>query len=116
MGLEPGKIHIATMNSEPSPDLDVADATDYGRLHREILRGIFGPSRELNVVGVKNSADQAISDTLSGDSEFGFVMRPISTELAWSVIKEGKLLPIKSTYFHPKISSGLVIQNLDGDL
>jgi uncharacterized protein (DUF1015 family) len=115
-GLEPGKIHIATMKSDPSPDLDVADATDYGRLHREILRGIFGPSRELHVVGVKNSADLAISDALDGESEFGFVMRPISTELAESVIKHGKLLPIKSTYFHPKISSGLVIQNLDGDL
>ena len=116
VGLEPGKIHIATMKSAPSSDLDVADATDYGRLHREILRGIFGPSRELHVVGVKNSADQAISDTLNGESEFGFIMRPISTDLAESVISQGKLLPIKSTYFHPKISSGLVIQNLEGDL
>lgn len=116
VGLEPGKIHIATMKSESSPDLDIADATDYGRLHREILRGIFGSSRELNVVGVKNSADQAIGDALNGVSEFGFVMRPISTEMAESVIRQGKLLPIKSTYFHPKISSGLVIQNLDGDL
>lgn len=116
VGFEPGKIHIATMKADPSPDLDVADATDYGRLHIEILRGIFGPSRELHAVGVKNSADQAINDTLDGKSDFGFVMRPISTELAESVIKQGQLLPIKSTYFHPKISSGLVIQNLDGDL
>ncbi|MCH8221815.1 MAG: DUF1015 family protein, partial [Chloroflexi bacterium] len=115
-GYEPGKFHVATMISAPPGGADIADATDYGRLHGEILRGIFGPSRELYVVGVKHSAEQAVCDVIDCESQFGFVMRPIPQDMAEDVILQGKLLPMKSTYFHPKLSAGLVIQSLEGEL
>lgn len=115
-GYEPGKFHVATMKSGPPRGAGIAESTDYGRLHGEILRGIFGPSRELYVVGVKHSSEQAVCDVIDGESQFGFVMRPIPQYMAEEVILEGKLLPVKSTYFHPKLSAGLVIQSLEGEL
>ena len=53
---------------------------------------------------------------IDGESQFGFVMRPIPQDMAEDVILQGKLLPVKSTYFHPKLSAGLVIQSLEGEL
>jgi uncharacterized protein (DUF1015 family) len=115
-GLEDGKFHIATMKRGAAPGTGPADLTDYGRLHQEIFNGIFGPTRELHAVNVKNSADQAVKDVVLGQSQMGFVMRAVPLGIAESVITKEELLPVKSTYFHPKPSAGLVIQSLEGEL
>lgn len=111
-GLEPGAAHIAKLASPP-PSTDPVRTTDYERLHREIFEAVLDSERELGVVTVKRNAFQALSDLQSGVSQLAFIMRPVPQDLAEAVIREGKLLPVKSTYFHPKVSAGLVIQPLD---
>lgn len=115
VGLKPGAFHIATMRGH-SRSSRISDQTDYGRLHREIFEQVFDAHRELHAVTVKHNAGQAVTDVLAGRSQVSFVMRPVPEELAESVIDHGELLPVKSTFFHPKVSAGLVMQSLEGEI
>ena len=42
-----------------------------------------------------------------------FAVYPVSTEELLKVADEGKIMPPKSTWFEPKLRSGLVIHKLD---
>ena len=42
-----------------------------------------------------------------------FVMRPTSMEQMRAVALEGEIMPQKSTYFYPKLLSGLVTRGMD---
>ena len=52
---------------------------------------------------------QAIS---SGDVQLGFVLPPLSLDVFEDVVLSGARMPIKSTYFSPKLPTGLVINRL----
>ncbi len=43
----------------------------------------------------------------AGSAQAGFLVRPPSTEVVRSVAEAGLVMPQKSTYFHPKLLSGL---------
>lgn len=115
VGLEKGLFHIATLPSLNLSDGNV-NATDYARLHKLVLERVFNPVRQLQAVSVKQDSSQAIIDVLNQRSQISFVMRAVSSDLLETVVKRGQLLPVKSTYFHPKIPAGLVMQSLRGDL
>ncbi len=115
VGLEEGSFHVATMPDVEQPD-DPVEATDYARLHHSVLGAVFDPARELRAVNVKHDAAQAVLDVVDGRSQMAFVMRPVRRELVETVVSSGRLLPVKSTYFHPKLAAGLVMQSLEGEL
>jgi uncharacterized protein (DUF1015 family) len=54
------------------------------------------------------SADEAIAAVDSGDAEAAFLLRPASLEQVWAVAEAGEVMPQKSTYFYPKLLSGLL--------
>jgi uncharacterized protein (DUF1015 family) len=45
-----------------------------------------------------------------------FFLRPFPLDLFEGAVSAGVRLPTKSTYFHPKLPSGLVINPLEGEL
>ncbi|MCD6583910.1 MAG: DUF1015 family protein, partial [Candidatus Omnitrophica bacterium] len=47
-----------------------------------------------------------------GSSKIGFILRPTSLKILFSLASKGYLLPQKSTYFYPKLPSGLVIRRI----
>lgn len=123
VGLSPGAFHVATLRPScpagtgiPSTEAKTIDTTDYARLHDEILRSVLDADRELRVVNVKHHSEQGVADVAEGRSQMAFVMRAIPRSVAEAALSERRLLPVKSTYFHPKLSAGLVIQSLEGDL
>jgi len=49
---------------------------------------------------------------IAGSSKIGFILRSPSLETVFSFASRGYLLPQKSTYFYPKLPSGLVIRRI----
>ncbi len=49
----------------------------------------------------------------SGEMQVAFVMYPTSIEQLMTIADEGKIMPPKSTWFEPKLRSGLFIHELD---
>jgi uncharacterized protein (DUF1015 family) len=57
------------------------------------------------------SADEAIA-SLDGDSDAVFLMRPTPVEQVREVAAAGETMPPKSTYFYPKLLTGIVFNPL----
>ena len=54
------------------------------------------------------SADEAIATVDRGDAQAAFLLRPASLEQVWELAEAGQVMPQKSTYFYPKLLSGLL--------
>ena len=48
-----------------------------------------------------------------GEAEAAFLLRPTRIEDVWEVARRGDVLPQKSTFFYPKLTSGLLLLPLD---
>jgi hypothetical protein len=57
--------------------------------------------------------DEAVATVDRGDAEAAFLLRPTRIEDVWNVARRGETLPQKSTYFYPKLTSGLLFHPLD---
>jgi uncharacterized protein (DUF1015 family) len=57
--------------------------------------------------------EEAVATVDRGDAEAAFLLRPTRIEDVWAVARRGETLPQKSTYFFPKLTSGLLFHPLD---
>jgi len=57
--------------------------------------------------------EDAIATVDRGDAEAAFLLRPTRIEDVWAVARRGETMPQKSTYFFPKLTSGLLFHPLD---
>lgn len=57
-------------------------------------------------------AEEAIAAVDSGEAEAAFLLRPPTVELVEAVAARGEVMPQKSTYFYPKLHSGLLFHPL----
>jgi uncharacterized protein (DUF1015 family) len=57
--------------------------------------------------------DEAVATVDRGDAEAAFLLRPTRIEDVWKVARRGETMPQKSTYFYPKLTSGLLFHPLD---
>jgi len=48
-----------------------------------------------------------------GEAEGAFLLRPTRIEDVWEVARRGEVMPQKSTFFYPKLTSGLLFEPLD---
>jgi uncharacterized protein (DUF1015 family) len=55
----------------------------------------------------------AVAAVDRGDAEAAFLLRPTRIEDVFSRAREGRVMPQKTTYFYPKLTSGLLLQPLD---
>jgi uncharacterized protein (DUF1015 family) len=56
---------------------------------------------------------EAVATVNRGDAEAAFLLRPTRIEDVWAVARRGETMPQKSTYFYPKLTSGLLFHPLD---
>jgi uncharacterized protein (DUF1015 family) len=56
---------------------------------------------------------EAIAAVDRGDAEAAFLLRPTRIEDVWEVAGRGDVMPQKSTFFYPKLTSGLLLHPLD---
>lgn len=57
--------------------------------------------------------EDAVATVDRGDAQAAFLLRPTRIEDVWDVARRGETLPQKSTYFYPKLTSGLLFHPLD---
>jgi uncharacterized protein (DUF1015 family) len=57
--------------------------------------------------------EDAVATVDRGEAEAAFLLRPTRIEDVWAVARRGETMPQKSTYFFPKLTSGLLFQPLD---
>jgi len=55
----------------------------------------------------------AIAAVDRGEAEAAFLLRPTRIEDVWEVAGRGDVMPQKSTFFYPKLTSGLLLHPLD---
>jgi hypothetical protein len=63
-------------------------------------------------VGYTAYVDEAIAAVDEGRAEAAFLLRPTRIEDVFAVARRGEVLPPKTTYFYPKLLSGLLFHPL----
>jgi uncharacterized protein (DUF1015 family) len=58
-------------------------------------------------------ARAAVAAVDRGEAEAAFLLRPTRIEDIWEVARRGDVMPQKSTFFYPKLTSGLLFHPLD---
>jgi uncharacterized protein (DUF1015 family) len=59
------------------------------------------------------SAEEAVATVDRGEAEAAFLLRPTRIEDVWEVARRGDVMPQKSTFFYPKLTSGLLLHPVD---
>jgi uncharacterized protein (DUF1015 family) len=54
------------------------------------------------------SASDAVAAVDRGDAEAAFLLRPTRIDDVWEIARRGDVMPQKSTFFYPKLTSGLL--------
>jgi uncharacterized protein (DUF1015 family) len=84
-------------------ELLVGDAPDPEIVEQAAPSGVtYTPQREAAIAAVDR-----------GDAEAAFLLRPTRIEDVWEVARRGDVMPQKSTFFYPKLTSGLLMLPLD---
>ncbi len=86
-------------------------------LHTLILEKIFGidaenMAKQINLTYTK-IFDEAISSVQQGNSQCAFILNPTRVSEIREVASNGEKMPQKSTYFYPKMITGLVMNQLE---
>jgi uncharacterized protein (DUF1015 family) len=91
---------------------------DVSMLHWIVLRrllGIDSPQKEVERLEYTRDGLEAVSRVDSGKYQLAFLMNPIPIPSVLAVADAGDRMPPKSTYFYPKLPTGLVINPLWDD-
>jgi uncharacterized protein (DUF1015 family) len=107
------------LESHPTlgPRPRVVRRTDVAVLHSGILEHMLGISLEAQVkktnLAYLQDPKQGMAQLESGDGQVLFVLNPTPVAHVRDVAEAGEVMPQKSTYFFPKVLTGLAIHTLD---
>jgi uncharacterized protein (DUF1015 family) len=59
--------------------------------------------------------EEAVATVDRGEAEAAFLLRPTRIEDVWAIARRGDVMPQKSTFFYPKLTSGLLLYPLDDE-
>jgi uncharacterized protein (DUF1015 family) len=124
---EPGRYHVIHLylagtwyecTLEKDPGADSLEALDVAVLQRHVLGPMLditdprGDARLQYLGGARPVADlEKLVD--NGTYRLAFAMQPVQVETVLSIADAGGIMPPKSTWFEPKLLSGLVIHSFD---
>ena len=117
-----GMVFGITLKTDPDPLLDPARPEALKRLglvllHDLVLGRLLGISTEAmakqtNLVYVKDDRE-VFESVASGRVQVGFVVKPTTVDQVLAVSETGEVMPQKSTFFYPKIMTGLLFNPLE---
>ena len=95
-----------------SPALKDLDVTV---LHDAIFAGVLGLPPDVQKQRVTYTSDEAaaLDGVANGEHQAAFLLRPTSFTQVERICADGETMPQKSTYFYPKLLTGLVFQPLE---
>jgi uncharacterized protein (DUF1015 family) len=113
---------MLTLRDQATADAALPDhAEPYRRLDTAVLealvlKGALGMTDDdidhLHGLGYARSFDEALELVRSGTYDCGFFMAPTPIEHVQAVAAAGESMPPKSTYFFPKVPTGLLFNPL----
>jgi len=86
-------------------------------LHREVLAGVFDLDDEAvreGAVAFPKSTLETARAVRAGEGTVALYLNPLRPDDVFRVTRAGEILPQKSTFFYPKLPTGLVFRTLDG--
>jgi uncharacterized protein (DUF1015 family) len=121
--LEPLRQRVAFAADDGSGRLRVfsrprAGELDVRVIHREVLGGVFGLDEAAvreGAVDFPKSALAAAAQVRAGRGAVALYLNPLEAADVFRVTAAGELLPQKSTFFHPKLPTGLLFRPLGDD-
>jgi uncharacterized protein (DUF1015 family) len=118
-----GQSYVLTLRpGSHEKDMDAArtrqyNALDVTVLHRLILQNELGIDEEKLAAGRHVSytidAEEAVRKVEAGEAGAAFLLRPTPVKQVQEVAAAGDKMPQKSTYFYPKLATGMVLRPLD---
>jgi uncharacterized protein (DUF1015 family) len=92
----------------------VAEGLDVGTLHTVLLGDALAAAHGKEAALAYSPDPQPLFDRVDADgSDAAFFMRPMLAQQMEEACLAGELLPQKSTYFYPKLLTGLVFHSLE---
>jgi uncharacterized protein (DUF1015 family) len=120
----PGSSHLLALKPEAPvervrelPKNKALRALDVTLLHGLLMQHVLGLSpesqeRQENLRYVKD-AGEAVAAVEKAEAQAAFLLNPTAMEQVREVAEAGEVMPQKSTFFYPKLPSGLAINPLD---
>jgi uncharacterized protein (DUF1015 family) len=119
-GTRPSIVHPFDQENKPSALLDMheeARKLDVALLHALILDEILGITPQMvrsgDNISYTTDARKALEEVGSGAAAGAFLLCPPTVYDVEKVSQAGATMPEKSTYFYPKLQTGLLINPLD---
>jgi uncharacterized protein (DUF1015 family) len=89
---------------------------DYSIANHVVLQHCLGLTaeqmRDYSVVWFTEDAEEAAAEVRSGKATYAVLMRPVPVERVLELAEAGERMPQKSTFFYPKVPTGLVFNPL----
>ena len=85
-------------------------------IHREVIEGVFGLDERAvreGAIDYPKSALQTAIDVRAGRGVVALYLNPLAPEDVFRVTAAGEVLPQKSTFFYPKLPTGLVFRTFE---
>ena len=113
-----GKWYKLTAKPHTYNDDDPIDGLDVTILTNYVLKPILGiedlrRSKRIDFVGGIRGLGELERRVDSGEMAIAFALYPVSMEELMRIADTGNIMPPKTTWFEPKLRSGLVIHKLD---
>jgi uncharacterized protein (DUF1015 family) len=109
---------LAAAGSRTGTGGDPLERLETVALQRRVFEEILGiPSEAVARGGVGYTADasEALRKVTSGEASAAFLLNPLQMEDVIAAARAGTRLPQKSTYFYPKIPTGLLIRPFEAN-
>ena len=84
-------------------------------LEEKVIRPVLGDVTAQNV-NYPHDHEEAVAQVTAGTQQLVFLLKPFPMETFEAIVGGGQRLPSKSTFFYPKLPTGLVINQLEGRL
>jgi uncharacterized protein (DUF1015 family) len=110
-----GKWH--GLSWEPAKSADPVSALDVSFLQNNLLDPVLGikdprTDKRIEFVGGIRGVGELVKRVDSGRGAVAFSMYPVTVEQMMAIADAGSIMPPKSTWFEPKLRSGLLIHTL----
>ena len=114
-----GRWYLLTPTEAVSGEPDAVSRLDVSLLNRRVLDPLLGiedlrMDRRIDFVGGIRGMAELERRVDSGSFAVAFALWPTSLDEVMEVADAGDVMPPKSTWFEPKLRSGLVVQTLEG--
>lgn len=112
-----GQWYKLTIRPEKVDITDPVNSLDTAFLQNNLLRPFFGiedprTSDEIDFIGGIRGLDELERLVDSGKFKVAFAMYPTSIQELMAIADSGRVMPPKSTWFEPKLRSGLLVHSL----